>query len=109
MPIAVGVAAVGILLAVAEFVKASFAELIAAAATLVRAAAAPNVGRLAAIKIVAVLDGKATSGFPDKSIQKLFASLRVARRARPSTRVRYEVGRVIWMARTRGRSSFVSR
>jgi hypothetical protein len=31
---------------------------------------ATGVGRVAAAAIVAVVDGKATSGFPDKSIQK---------------------------------------
>jgi hypothetical protein len=44
--------------------------------------------------VVAVVDGKATSGLPDKSIQKLFASARVARRACPRTLVRYAIGRV---------------
>jgi hypothetical protein len=47
--------------------------------------------------VVVVVDGKETSGFPDKSIQRLFALVRVARRARPRTLVRYAIGRVFWM------------
>jgi hypothetical protein len=97
------VAAVG-RLAVAEFVKASFAEAVTAAATFVIAAAVADVGRPAATSIVAVLERKATSAFPVKSIQKLFASLRTAGRARPSNPARCGIGRVFWMARTRGRS-----
>jgi hypothetical protein len=101
VPIAVGVVAVG-RLAVAEFVKSSFAEAVTADATFVIAAAVADVGILAATSIVVIaetaaatftiaaavvdvgrlaatairvfLDGKATSAFPDKSIQKLFAS-----------------------------------
>ena len=72
-------------------------------------AAVADVGRLAATVIVVVVDGKAISAFPDKIIQKLFALLRAARRARPSTLARYSTGRVFWMARTRDRSLFVSR
>jgi hypothetical protein len=97
--IAASVADVGRLAATSIVVVA-----VTAAATFVIAAAVVDVGRLAATAIVAVLGGKATSAFPVKSIQKLFASLRTARRARPSTPARCGIGRVIWMARTRGRS-----
>jgi hypothetical protein len=86
-------------------VKAGITE----AATAATFAVAVGVGRFAAAAIVAVVDGKATSGFPDKSNQKLFASVRTARSARPSTLARYAIGRVFWMAQTRGRSRFVSR
>jgi hypothetical protein len=68
-----------------------------------------GVGRFAVSVVVTVVDGKATSAFIDKSIQKLFTSVRTARRARPSTLARYAIGRVFWMARTRGRSLLVSR
>ena len=66
--------------------------------------------RFGASVIVAVVGGKATSGFPDKSIQKLLIVLvQTARRARPSTLARQVSRRVCWMARTRGRILFVSR
>jgi hypothetical protein len=67
-----------------------------------------GVGLVAAAAIVAVVDGKATSGFPDKSNQKRLGSVRTARRARPRTLARYVIGRVFWMARRRGRSRFVT-
>ena len=60
-----------------------------AAVTFEVAAAVAGVGRFAASVVVAAVDGKAISAFPDKSIQKLFASLRAARSARPSSLVRY--------------------
>jgi hypothetical protein len=59
--------------------------------------------------VVAVVDGKATSAFPDKSIQNRLGSVRAARRARPSTLARYGIGRVFWMVSRRGRNRFVSR
>ena len=85
------------------------AEVMVTAAVFELALALLGSRRFVAAAIVAVVDGKATSAFPDKSIQKLFASLRAARRACPSTPVRYGIGRVVWMARTRGRSLFVAR
>jgi hypothetical protein len=77
--------------------------------TLEAEATVVGVGRFAAAAIVVVLVGKATSAFPDKSVQKLFTSVRVARRALPSTLVRYVIGRLFWMARRRGLSRFVTR
>jgi hypothetical protein len=109
--VAVAVAAVG-RLPVAVVAKADITEVATAATFAVEAAAAAacvGVGRLAAGGTVVIVDGKATSGFPDKSIQNLFASVRAARRARPSTLAWYAIGRAFWMARTRGRSLFVSR
>jgi hypothetical protein len=67
------------------------------------------VERFTAAVIVVVPDRKATSAFPDKSIQNLFASVRTARSAHPSTLARYAIGRVFWMATRRARSRFVSR
>jgi ABC-type sugar transport system ATPase subunit len=61
---------------------------------------------VAAAAIVVVLDGKATSAFPDKSIQKLFGSVRAARSARPSTLARYGIARVFgWHERAAGTGS----
>jgi hypothetical protein len=68
-----------------------------------------GVGTLAAAAIVIAVDGKATSAFPDKSIQKELGSVRTARSAQPNTLARYGIGRVFWMARRRGRNLFVSR
>jgi hypothetical protein len=65
--------------------------------------------RLTAAAVVAVVDGKAASVFPDKIIQGRFASVRAASSARPSTLARHAIGRAFWMAWTRGRSRFVSR
>jgi hypothetical protein len=59
--------------------------------------------------VVAVVDGKATSEFPDKSIQQRLGSVRTAKRAGPSTLARYTSGRVFWMARTRDQCRFVAR
>jgi uncharacterized Ntn-hydrolase superfamily protein len=73
-------------LPVAAVVKADITEAVTAAMFAVEVAAAAagvDRGRFAAAAIVVVLDGKATSAFPDKSIQKLFASLRVDRSALP--------------------------
>ena len=52
---------------------------------------AVGTGRFAAGIVVAVVGGKVTSAFPDKSIQKLFALVREARRARPRSLVRYAI------------------
>jgi hypothetical protein len=99
-------------LPVAVVVKADVTEAPAATFAVEGAAAvAAGVGRLAAgvvVAIVVLVDGKATSGFPDKSIQKRLGSLCTARKARPRTLARYVIGRVFWMARRRGRSRFVS-
>jgi hypothetical protein len=59
--------------------------------------------------VVAVVDGKATSAFPNKNIQNRFGSIRAAKRACPSTLARYTNGHDFWMARTRSRNRFVSR
>jgi hypothetical protein len=58
--------------------------------------AVAGVGRFAAAAIAVVLDGKATSAFPDNSIQKLFTSVRTATSARLSTLARYVIGREFW-------------
>jgi hypothetical protein len=73
------------------------------------AMAGVGVGRVIASVVVVVANGKVTSAFPGKSIQKIFASVRAARSARPITLTRYGIGRVLWMERTRGRNRFVSR
>jgi hypothetical protein len=77
---------------------------VTAATFVVEVAAAPVdvAGSLAiAGVIVALADGKETSGFPDKIIQKLLTSVRADRRARPSTLARYVIGRVFgWHERT---------
>jgi hypothetical protein len=105
-------AAAGRRLPVAGLRTADIAEATIAATFIEEAAAViAGVERFAATgtAIVVVLDGKATSAFPDKSIQKIFASVRDARRARPGTLARYTIGRVFWMASRRGRNRFVSR
>jgi hypothetical protein len=76
-------------LPVAEVVLSDTTEAAIAATSAVEVvAAAVGVVRLAAAAIVVVLDGKATSAFPDKSIQKLFAPLRADGSARPRTLAR---------------------
>jgi hypothetical protein len=91
--------------------KADITEAVIGATFAVEVAAVVAVvGRFAAATAVfVVLDGNATSTFSDKSIQKLFTSVRVARSARPSTLLRYAIGLVFWMASRRGRNRFVSR
>jgi hypothetical protein len=107
--VAAGFAAVG-RLPVAVVVKVGTIKAATAATLAVEVAAVvAGVGRFIAA-IVVDLDGKATSAFPDKSIQNLFASVRVdRRRAKPSTLARYAMERGFWMVRRRGRSLFVSR
>jgi hypothetical protein len=78
-------------------IKAYILEVAAAAAFVVEAAAAAavvgvDVGRFVAAAIVVVLKRKATSAFPDKSIQKLFGSVRADRSALPRTLTRYGIG-----------------
>ncbi len=74
---------------VVALVKAEVREATTAAAFAVdEAAVVAGGGRFAAAAIVVALDGKATSEFPDISIQRLFALVRAARRARPSTLAR---------------------
>jgi hypothetical protein len=83
-------AVLGTLLA-AVVVKTDITEVATAARFAVEvyaAAAVPGVGKFAAAAIVVTLDGKATSEFPDRSSQKPFASVRVARRTLPSALVR---------------------
>jgi hypothetical protein len=58
--------------------------------------------------IVVVLDGKSNFAFPDKSIQSHFVGAGADRVLFPAL-PRYGIGRVFRMARTRGRSLFVSR
>jgi hypothetical protein len=73
------------------------------------AAAVAGVGRFTAGVVLEVVDGKATSAFPDIIIHTLSGSIRKATSVSPSTLARYVIGRVFWMARTRGRSQFVWR
>jgi hypothetical protein len=95
-------ATVGVKASEAEAVEgiAELVAVVAAAAAVGRlpvtvvVAAAAGVGRFAAAAIVVVLDGKATSVFRDKSIQKLFIWVRADRSARPRTLARYGIGRV---------------
>jgi hypothetical protein len=81
-------------LAVALVVKAEVAE------------AKAGEGKFATASIVVLLDGKATSAFPDKNIQNIFALARVDRRARPSNLARYAIGRVFgWQEGAAGAGS----
>jgi 3-methyladenine DNA glycosylase/8-oxoguanine DNA glycosylase len=93
---------------VAVTVTAAVAATAAAFEVALAAVTVAGVGRFAA-DVVLAINGEATSAFPDKSIQKLFASVRADRRALPKTLARYVIGRAFWMARMRGRSLFVSR
>jgi hypothetical protein len=61
-------------------------------------------GRLAAGAVITVVDGnRATSAFPDKSIQKRLGLVRAERSALPKILARYGIGRICWMARRHGR------
>jgi hypothetical protein len=68
--------------------------LLAAEALAIEAAQVATVAEAGVVRlvttgvVVAVVDGNATSGFLDKSIQTLFTSVRADRRARPSSPVR---------------------
>jgi hypothetical protein len=82
---------------VAVVVKADVIKAVTAAgaATFVVEVAVVGVGRLSVAAIVGVLEGNITSIFPDKTIQRRFASLRADRRALPTTLVRYVIGSVL--------------
>jgi hypothetical protein len=76
MLVTVATAALG-RLPVVVVAKADITEAATAATFAVEVAvAAAGVERFAAATIVVALDGKATSAFPDKKIQKEFASVR---------------------------------
>jgi hypothetical protein len=61
--------------------------------------AVADVGRFSAGVVVAVVGGKVTSAFPDKSIQKRLGLARTARSARLSSLAQDVIRRIFWMAR----------
>ncbi len=96
-------------LPVAVVVKADMTGAATAAAYVVEGAVAAGVGGFTAAATVVALVAKATSAFPDNSIQTPFASVRIDTSARPRSLARYAIGRDFWMASRRGRSRFVAR